>query len=153
MALADDVTDRIEDQVLIELTNPDSRTATTINTTLLALAVTDVESAFTLYGETTYDSTEGTHVLLGVQGVIAVLEPYTRLGHLGGESWDAFLAALDRLRLTSSRARITPQTDSPMTRTSRTISENDPAPPFDWPNFRKTQPRSRDANYDEDDEL
>lgn len=153
MALADDVTARIEDQLLIELTNPDSRTATTINSTLFALVVTDTESSFLLYAETTYDSTNDVHVMLGVQGVMALLESYTRLGKLGGESWTDFLAALDRLRLTGSRARVEPQTDSPITRTSRTIGGRSPKRPFDWPVFRHTQPKSRDADFDEDDEL
>lgn len=153
MALADDVTARIEEQLLIELTNKDSRTATTINTTLLALAVTDTEAAFTLYAETAYDSTDDVHVMLGVQGVIAALEAYTRIGHLGGESWDALKEELGRLMLIGTRARVKPQTDSPLTRTTEQPGRSPKRPWFDWPNLRHITPTNRGSDLDDDDEL
>ena len=152
MALADEVTARFENQLLIELTNKDSRTATTVNTTLLALAVTDAESAFKVYSETTYDGDEGTHVLLGIQGVIAALEAYTRIGHLGGESWEAFKTELAKLRTLSTRSRLTPQTDSPVTRTSRSRNGNTVRPWADWPKFREIAPRNRNTDLCDNDD-
>lgn len=150
MALADDVQDRLEDQLLIELTNPDDRTATTINATLLGIAVTDVEGAFELYAEIEYDGTEKTHVMLGVQAVRAALEAYNRLGFLGGDAWDAMKEELRELAGIGARARVTPQTDSVLTRSSERVDQEIVRPWADRQKLRHVTPDSR-ADDDDDD--
>ena len=78
--LETDTTNRISTKRLVQLTNPEVGTATTVNTTLLALAVTDVQADFQLLGGAAYDAANPIHVSVGITGVIAKLHEWTGNG-------------------------------------------------------------------------
>ena len=80
MGLATDTTDRLSTKRLVALSNPEVGTATTVNTTLLAKAVSDVEAEFQLVGGALYDSDNAIHVAVGVSGVVAKLFEWTGNG-------------------------------------------------------------------------
>lgn len=108
-----DVTSRISSARLIQLTNPDVVTATTVNTTLLALAVTDVQADFELLGGATYLATNPVHVSLGITGVVAKLHEWT--GN-GGE-WAAAHRDLwyENIKLLRTRSAVVSKSSSQLT--------------------------------------
>jgi len=98
MALADEVTNRLSTARLVQLTNSDGELQTTVNTTRLALAVTDAQATFELEAGDTYDNNNPVHVRLCFSGVISILQEY---GGNGGEfavahrkNWEQGLATL-----------------------------------------------------------
>lgn len=76
MPLADEVTNRVRTQLLVELTNPNDRSATTVNTTQLGRAVTDVQAAFRTYASVTYSNDDARHVEEAIVGVLLYLQMY-----------------------------------------------------------------------------
>jgi hypothetical protein len=137
MALWDEVVSRFSNEKLVTLTNPDNRAENaTIDTTLAAFAVADVEADFKLHAETTYDGTDGRHVRIGVQGVIAHLMGYGAAhGEGAAAALDRFHAQLRVLRDTSSRARISPTTDSELEPTDEFEGGGTVRPDFDRDRF------------------
>jgi hypothetical protein len=130
MALTDEVQSRYSTQLLINASNPQSAAATTIDTTRLNNAVTDVQAAFKKRG-ITYDNTIDTHVATAVPGVYARLLVVT--GQDGGrEEWTAFLDDLKLLAETTSRDRVVPYTDSLLSPTQDTSGD---LPMFDRKQF------------------
>lgn len=116
MALTDEVQGRYSSQLLINVTNPQLASATTIDTTRLNYAITDVQAAFTKRG-ITYDNTVATHVVTAVPGVFARL--VLMAGQDGGfELWKSFLEDLKLLAEVTSRDRILPSTDSLLTKST-----------------------------------
>lgn len=110
MALTDEVQARYSTQILRNASNPQNSTATSIDTTRLGYAVTDVQAEFKKRG-ITYDNSIDTHVTTAVPGVFARLLVLT--GQDGGrEQWSAFTDDLKLLTETTSRDRIVPTTDS-----------------------------------------
>ena len=115
MALIDRVKARITTQKLIELTNKDSKTATAIDDTRLALAVTDAESSFAVFTGVAYDDTNGKHVPVAVRGVVAHLLLDSDLGGNAGEQYDRWKQMCLDLAKVTGRDRVTPQTTSVLT--------------------------------------
>lgn len=131
MALSDDVTDRLSTKRLVALSNPEVGTATTVNTTLLAKAVTDVEAEFQLVGGAEYSSSNPIHVAVGVSGVVAKLFEWT--GN-GGE-WAMAHREIYERRLGLVRTRgalIPPTTSSPLTVTRETSGSVPRLDPTAW---------------------
>lgn len=116
MALSDDVQDRIPSQLLKELTNPRDPDATTIDSTLLAKAATDVQARFETYAEEEYDSSVTIHVSIAVEGVVGLLRRWGA-GKYGAakEFWADFREECERMAMTRTRARITPTSSSELT--------------------------------------
>lgn len=110
MALIDEVRSRYSTEILVSVSNPQSSSATTEDTTRSGLAVLDVQARFKMQG-ITYDNTIDTHVAVAVQGVIARLMVMTAQPG-AQEEWDEFLESLRTLAETTSRDRIVPSTDS-----------------------------------------
>lgn len=106
--LATAVQARIPETRLIQLTNINDDSATTVNTDKLELAVTDTEADFATYAELVFDPTNARHIRLGVDGVLAFLE-----ANRGQDADQQRLAAWrDRcaeFAKTTSRARISPR--------------------------------------------
>lgn len=106
--LGDAVQARVPVKRLAQLTNINSNTASTTNTTVLELAVTDTEADFKTYAMLDFDPTDARHIRLGVDGVIAWLE-----ANMGQDAEQKRLAAWrDRcaeFARTTSRARISPR--------------------------------------------
>lgn len=106
--LATAVQARIPETRLIQLTNINDDSATTVNTTILELAVDDTEADFKTYAMLDFDGTDARHIRLGVDGVLAFLE-----ANRGQDADQNRLAAWrDRcaeFAKTTSRARISPR--------------------------------------------
>ena len=115
MTLADEVKSRVADQRLVELTNPDDRDATTINATVLNLAVDDISAEFQVLAGATYTNTDARHVTYGVDGVVLKLLAY--MGQSPSvaafQSWKETVA--NRLRLVTGNNRIMPKSSSRLT--------------------------------------
>lgn len=143
MALATQVTNRTKTQHLVNLTNPNDRTATTVDTAYLDYAVTDVQADFEIEAEVEYDDTEPMHVSVGVQGVIAKLLMYAESGGAGGTGEDAhtrWISRLRKLRSVTSRARVSPVTRSPLTPSDEQIDDEVVRPAFDRERFKRIAP-------------
>lgn len=106
--LATAVQARIPETRLIQLTNINDDSATTVNTTTLELAVDDTEADFKTYAMLDFDGTDARHIRLGIDGVLAFLE-----ANRGQDADQNRLAAWrDRcaeFAKTTSRARISPR--------------------------------------------
>jgi len=99
MALSDDVQTRISSQRLIELTNDGSPTASTIDTTILGNASTDIAADFELFSSEDYASTNATHVAIAVPAVMGKLYEYMgKISPLANESIDIFVVKCERLK-------------------------------------------------------
>jgi hypothetical protein len=114
MALADEVKSRCAKR-LVQLTNPDDRDATTINATILGLAVDDIEAEFKVLAGVAYDNSNDTHVAYGFDGVVLKLLAY--MGQSPSvaafQSWKD--TVFNRLRLVTGNNRIKPESSSRLT--------------------------------------
>jgi hypothetical protein len=114
MGLADHVTARIPEIVLVQLTRS-TPTATTIDTAILGYAVADVVGDLSTYAGVVYDDTDARHVAVSVRGVVITLLAYrgesTALDRL--DRWRQELA--DGLRRVTHGQRLLPRSTSPYT--------------------------------------
>ena len=134
MSLVSNVQSRYGDQYLVNLTNPGDNTATTIDSTRLALAATDVEANFEIFAGVEYDDTDPQHVTVGVEGVEVLLK--FRAGHTTVEEWSDWIEKrLKPMSLVGARDRIMPTTNSEVTPTSESDT-GDGRPYFDSRRFR-----------------
>ena len=76
MTLATEVTTRIPNSRLVQLTNQGDRSAGSVNSTVLAAAATDAEAEFYQLVGVLFDSTVAAHVTSGVWGCLYYLESY-----------------------------------------------------------------------------
>lgn len=133
--LATAVQARIPETRLIQLTNINDDTATTVNTTILELAVDDTEADFKTYAMLDFDGTDARHIRLGIDGVLAFLE-----ANRGQDADQQRLAAWrDRcaeFARTTSRKRISPLVPAGLP--PRSFPNNRPV--FDPPRFADNQP-------------
>tara|TARA_R110000824_G_scaffold26620_2_gene91277 strand:+ start:275 stop:736 length:462 start_codon:yes stop_codon:yes gene_type:complete len=77
MTLSSEVQLRISSKKLIELTNQDNLSATTLNTTVLNAAIADSKAEITDETNLVFDDTKAQHIRVGVIGVQAYLQSYT----------------------------------------------------------------------------
>ena len=138
MALSDEVQSRYSSQLLINASNPQLSTATSIDTARLTLACTDVQAAFEVMCGVAYDNTVATHVAYAVEGVFQRLLVLT--GQASIDTWKDWKATLkDELALVTGRDRIEPTTDSLLSPTEDTMGD---LPQSDRKNFRGLIPRN-----------
>lgn len=116
MSLIANVQARYSSQILINASNPQNSTATSLDATRLQYACTDVEAEFSKRGMT-YDDTNAKHVATACPGVLARLLVLTA-GTGGAEAWTAFREDVKFLAETESRDRILPYTNSPLNPTA-----------------------------------
>jgi len=134
VALTDEVQNRYSAQILINLTNPQNTSATTLDTTRMNNAVTDVQADFKIEAGTTYDNSVDTHVVVATEGVYAKLVLRSgQSGEAGFRLHESYLEKLRRLALITGRDRISPSTDSLLTPTQ---DESGDLPAFDRKNFK-----------------
>jgi hypothetical protein len=114
MALIDEVTDRIGAQRLVELTNPQLPSATTIDTTRLARAVTDTVGEFQRQTGETYDANDAFHVSICVDGVICLLQRRMGVPIADTGPCDRFKEALSQF----TNVRVAPVTTATQTPTA-----------------------------------
>ena len=110
MALEDEVKNRYSSVRLIQLTNDDSQTATTINDAILTKAVEDVKITFELHGGVKFDINNDIHILIGVEGVIIRLHTYKAIG--GDRSDDLWNRWKEELRDLERRTKRDPKSSS-----------------------------------------
>lgn len=141
--LSADVQTRYGAQLLINLTNSDTpgNTTSTLDTTRLDAAATDIEADFLTYAGVTYDSTNASHVAVAVEGVIALLKAR---GPLLGESGRDALADWRKslsmnLGRISGRNRIMPTSNSETTTESELRDGETLRPKFGWRSFEGIQ--------------
>lgn len=105
--LATAVQARVPTDRLIQLTRKNSVGSTTVDSTVLEYAVTDAAAQFLISAGVTFDDTNAEHIMLGVQGVMALLSMWN--GQEAGEKDRfRFVQALERYRAVHANARITP---------------------------------------------
>lgn len=115
MALIDDVQKRIPEQVLIEASGPRDSGAEEINLSKLAQAAASVEVRIQMYAEETYDADNDYHVELAVHGVVGLLDLWGSGDPQSvREFWEWFKGECQQYRDIGPRARIQPQTNSPL---------------------------------------
>lgn len=116
MALSDEVQTRYSAQRLIDLTNPDAGNQTSINTTKLNAACTDIAGVFRTRGGITFDVTNAEHVAIACEGVVALLAK--RIGAKGAA--DTYREWVDEelvpfARSTGGQRKVVPTTSSDLT--------------------------------------
>jgi len=74
--LTDAVVARVPNARLVQLTNKDSRSASTVNTTVLGIAADDAVAEFETKAGRTFDDTDAKHIRIVWTGVIAFLIAY-----------------------------------------------------------------------------
>lgn len=132
MALGTEVTNRVPTSVLLALTNPESRSATSVNSTILGRAVNDVTADFKTYAGLTYDDAAATnpdhydqHISVAVQGVVLKLRAYTQQKeHLEAyEKWaNAETGPLQALRTATYGHRVAFKSNSQTTTTDESVN-------------------------------
>jgi len=107
--LGDAVTARDTANRLVALTNS-TESPTTVNTTTLGLAVTDITARFGRLAGVTFDATDAQHLEVGIQGVWAILASWK--GQEGGQGQlDRFDRACEDYRAKGPNKRIQPRAD------------------------------------------
>lgn len=151
MALSDDFQDRYSTTYVKQITNPDTPNPSSVNTTTLDAAVTDVKSEFTRRG-ITYDSTEDSHVATACLGIEALL--LLR----GGKSrefalnrYDEFKEQIEIVRKSGPADRFAPKTNSVITPTAEDSGGRTVRPDFDLPAFDNMTPRRPRSHGSSDD--
>lgn len=129
MPLATHVQNRIQTQLLVELTNPNDRSATTVNATVLGYAVDDVSADLQIYAGVAYVDTDARHVAAAVRGVLLYLRQYA--GRATGiydeiDRWHKMLT--EDLRAVAGNNRLLPRTTSVLDPTDETVNAR---PAFD----------------------
>ena len=116
MALTDEVTSRLPDARLKNLTNGKVSAATEVNTARLALAATDVEADFKTYAGIIYDNNEAQHVSEAVIGVEMKLQSWNGDSKAAADRLTAWQKNLtDNLRLVTAQDRVEPKSTSDLT--------------------------------------
>lgn len=150
MGLADDFTDRYEEQRLVELTNPNAPAATTIDEIFLARAIADTEAYFEMFVGVEYDGADTRHVAVAVEGVLARLQILSRTGGIGKDAksaWKDWKEECKALRTVTARARITPVTTSTLVPSAPRSGVTE-RPAFDPARLRHFAPRNRTNSED-----
>lgn len=114
-------------QALVELTNINDRSATTINTTVGNAASQSVIDLWPAYAQVAYDASSSLHVEVGIFGVIAML--WRRGGvssALEQVKWDEVWGdngLIEKVRRTGPRGRGNPKISGALTASSQQASD------------------------------
>lgn len=140
MSLSSKTQDRYSAQILVNASNPQLSTSTSLDTTRFNAAIADVEGEFLKRG-ITYDDDDKRHVATAVPGVFARLLIMTAQG--GREDWSEFKEDVKFLAETTTRDRITPYTNSPL---DPTADQTGGLPFGDNTNFNRYTPSNDSDN-------
>ena len=154
MSLSTLVQARYSSQRLVNLTNPDAGTQTSIDSARLTAACDDAEAEFEVHTGVEFDETDARHVSYAVRGVIALLTE--RMGTKGGaEQLQRWYEALNRLRQVTGNDRTTPESTSLLEPTPEDDGRTTPVrPAFDDRRFRGLTvdpPHGPEAGLDSDE--
>lgn len=143
---------RYSSTLAVKLTNPDAEGATTVDSTRLTNAATDVKADIQVLCGVTYDSTDARHVAAAVEGVRLRLLAYKGDTEAGRElaAWQERVKG--SLGLVTGRDRVMPKTSSELTPSSeRTITGETVRPDFDrenlWDYTPVQQPTARPDGF------
>jgi len=154
MALTDEIAARFTNQKLVELTQLDNTSATTVDSTKLAQAASDAKNEFQRVTGLAYDETDSTHHTVGWLGVVYYLLLYG--GRSSGESlkeWEArWRSALESFRSVSGDDRILPVSTSGLSpsRESDRHGSGTVRPDFDRLKMRRFMYDGRSGALDDD---
>ncbi len=144
MTLSTEVQDRYGAQRLIELTNPQAGTATSLDSARLTKAADDVEADFRVYAQLVFDLTDARHVAIAVEGVESYL--VRRLGTSSAsfrkKLRDDWIESLEKLSKVTSRARIKPKSSSELTPSDENPTGQAITPDFDRRNMEPFLPNN-----------
>ena len=130
MSISQKVQDRFGNQRLVELTNPDNSSATTINQTMLDAAIDDAQGLFEQESGIALDENNKAHVKCIITGVLYFLELYKgRDAGIMKQYQRTFLGDLQALR---KKVYIAPQTNSqlkPSRERANQLPDMDPMQP------------------------
>ena len=150
MSLLLNTKNRYNEQFLIGLTNPNNRSAATLNISAgepFDLACTDVEADFEMVCGVIYDDDDKRHVAVAVEGVIAKLS--MRMNQAGERSKalvDAYLEKLERLALVTGSNRLLTLSRSPLTPSEEAPDVGSKGrPSFDGSRFWRLKPNGPPA--------
>jgi len=152
VTLQSNVEARYSIQSIKNLTNPDSATSTTKDSTRLALACTDAAAMFEEHTGTEYDDTVAMHVNAAVEGVIAILKS-RKSAKAGGSrtDLDTWVKRLRHFDVTyGSRARMEPETTGLGIPSSEDVTTGTERPKFDDPLFDDLRPDDPRTGNEED---
>ena len=148
MALIDEVKGRISEGLLRELTNQGDTTATGINDTVLAYAVTDAEGEFLIETGLALDSSSAKHVAAGVVGVIYYLYSYsglqTETADRQRQRWERLMLKVDSTE--GAGRRIMPDTTSTLTPTAERIGSRPDFERSRWGDYVPRMPVGDDSD-------
>jgi hypothetical protein len=134
--LSTEIQNRLSSQLLVELTNPDDKSAETIDTDRLNAAIADAQAEFQVYCGVTYDNTVAVHTMAGIHGVIYYLHLYMGAFTEEVDKYERrWRNALDQAALVTGRNRILPDSTSVLTPTPEQESTEVVRPDMDRPNF------------------
>jgi hypothetical protein len=115
MSLLTQVTARYGATLLANLTNAENTAAASYDATRLQAACDDVEGLVRIHAGTTYDDDDDRHVVTCTTAVITILE--IRLGKIKRrEAMEAVVESLVALGRVTGRDKVTPTTNSGLTR-------------------------------------
>ncbi len=148
MALIDEVKGRISEGLLRELTNQGDTTATGINDTVLAYAVTDAEGEFLVETGLALDSSSAKHVAAGVVGVIYYLYSYsglqTETADRQRQRWERLMLKIDSTE--GGGRRIMPDTTSTLTPTAERVGARPDFERSRWGDYVPRMPVGDDSD-------
>jgi hypothetical protein len=154
MSLSTIVQARYSAQRLVNLTNPDDPTETTLDAAKLTAACDDAEAEFEVHVGMVFNETDARHATFAARGVIALLTE--RMGTKGGsEQLQRWYDSLKTLRHVTANDRTSPATNSVMQPTAEDDGRTTPVrPAFDDRRFRGMTvdpPHGPEAGLDSDD--
>lgn len=133
MSLSSNVQARYPNQILVNLTRAGDSTATTVDSTKLGYAATDVEAYFKIWANSTYDDTNPRHVAVCVPAVVMVLQMYSAQTQ---DQYESLLGAIEKLMKDEAkidaRDRISVTTSSELTPSPENPSGGTVRPFFDY---------------------
>ena len=150
MALIDEVKGRISEGLLRELTNQGDTSATAINDTTLAYAVSDAEAEFLVETGIALDSTNARHTAIGVVGVIYYLYSYSGLQsettQRQHQLWERGLLKIDSTE--GAGRRIMPDSTSTLSPTAEQIGARPDMGRPRWSDYVPNMPVGDDQDQD-----
>lgn len=147
MALTDRVQARLPTELLAQLTQKDSRQPSTIDTTVLGLACTDVEADIETFAGVAYDNDDERHVAFAIRGVLLHLRVYQGRTEGAYERLRDWQRSLDEnLRLVTGNNRIRLKSSSDLTPSDEAVDGAIVRPYFDERVIDDVVPRTRDSD-------
>ncbi|HBY62159.1 MAG TPA: hypothetical protein DEH78_20255 [Solibacterales bacterium] len=151
MSLSSNVQSRYSAQILVNLTNPQDSAPTTLDSTRLTNACTDVEAWFKVYANTVYDDANAIHVAACVPAVILMLQMYSAQTVDQTESLrDGIKGALTDAGKILARAKVISTTNSQLTPSDENPTGGEIRPDFDRSRFYDLVPDDYRRDVSED---